>query len=171
MTLAPPEHHKEIARFLGRKVDGDAKVTVYRDNRSANPVPIGEFGTGKTKLFSTIGAFDMPLKLPAGNYEFAAYGSLDWLPNAIASSIYWLRERAFSEWPLVCEDAVKQNVKSTYRHMAYVPSVFSLQISTGQEVRWLLGVPITEKELSTPAAKLLEKAESVYPEWLFHENA
>ena len=46
--------------------------------------------------------------------------------------------------------------------MAYVSSVFSLQISMGQEVRWLLGVPITDKELSTPAAKLLEKAESVY---------
>lgn len=169
--MAPPEHHREVAGFLKSKIEGEAKVTAYRDNNEANPIPIGEFGSSINKLFSTIGAFDMHLKLPPGNYEFASYGNLEWLPNVLASSIFWLKERSFGEWPLICEDVVKHNTKSTYRHMAYIPSVFKLNVSTSQEIQWLLGVPITDKEISISASKILEKAKSVYPEWLFHENA
>ena len=69
----------------------------------------------------------MGLQLPTGNFELAAYGTNKWLPNAVVSSIYWLRERACSDWPLICEDVVKDNAKSSYRYMAYVPSPFTLQ--------------------------------------------
>lgn len=169
--MAPSEHHKEVAIFLKNEFDGEAKMTAYRDNKGSNPIPIGEFGSSKHKLFSTIGAFDMSLKLPPGNYEFASYGNLEWLPNVLASSIYWLKERSCSEWPLVCEDVVKHNAKSTYRHMAFIPSAFSLKVSNGQIMQWLLGVPITDEEISITVSQVLEKAKSVYPEWLFHENA
>ena len=169
--MAPPAHHKEVANFLREKINGDVKVTAYRDNNDANPIPIGEFGSGNNRLYSTIGAFDMHLNLPTGNFEFASYGELEWLPNVIASSIYWLTERSLNEWPLVCEDVVKNNAKSTYRHMAYIPSTFTLHISTGQKVHWLLGVPITDNEINISTSELLEKAQSIYPEWLFHESA
>ena len=169
--MTPPEHHKEIARFLKQKINGETRVTTYGGNNDLNPIPVGMFGSGKKKLFSSIGAFDMQLKLPTGNYELTSYGELSWLPNVIASSIYWLKERSFTEWPVVCEDVVKHNAKSTYRHMAYIPSVFSLIVSTGQEIRWLLGVPITDNEICISASEALEKAKSIYPDWLFNENA
>jgi hypothetical protein len=170
MIMGPPEHHKEIAQFLKKEIDGGAKITAFRDNNNSNPIPIGEFGSGKYKLFSTIGAFDMNLNLPIGNFEFASYGELSWLPNAIASSIYWLRDREFNELPIVCEDVVKHNAKSTYRHMAYMPSTFSLKISTGQKIFWLLGVPITDKEISLSSEEVINKANTIYPGWLFNEG-
>ena len=169
--MNPPAHHKEVASFLKQKITGEATVNAYRDNNDLNPIPIGEFGSGKKKLYSTIGAFDIHLKLPAGNYELASYGELSWLPNIIASSIYWLKERSLTEWPIVCEDVVKSNTKSTYRHMAYIPSVFSLVVSTGQEIRWLLGIPVTDNKINISSSELLDKAKSIYPEWLFNENA
>jgi hypothetical protein len=169
--LAPPESHKEVANFLKDKVEGEAKIAAFRDNNDSNPIPVGEFGSGKKKLYTSIGAFDMHLNLPLGNFEFASYGDLDWLPNVIASSIYWLKERSCSEWPLVCEDVVKHNAKSTYRHMAYVPATFALKVTTGQEIQWLLGVPITDKEVGISVGQALEKAKLIYPEWLFRENA
>jgi len=168
--LATPKHHKEIANFLKNKIGGDAKVVAYRDNNNANPVPVGLFGSGKHRFISTIGALDRQLDLPTGHFEFASYGGYDWLPNVVASSIYWLKDRTISEWPLVCEDVVKDNTKSTYRHMAYVPSVFSLLLSTEQEVKWLLGVPITDSDITISASELYERAHHIYPEWLFHAD-
>ena len=169
--MKPPQHHKEVALFLRDKFEGNVKVTDYMDNNNINPVPIGEFGSRKKCFSSTIGAFDMKLKLPEGNYELASYGDLKWLPNALASSIYWLKERKIEVWPLVCEDVVKHNAKSTYRHMAYIPSDFSTTVSTGQKVQWLLGIPITDKEINISSEKMALITRSVYPEWLFNENA
>lgn len=168
--MGPPEHHKEIAQFLKKKFDGSAKISAFRDNNNLNPIPVGEFSSGKNKLFSTIGAFDMHLKLPISDIELASYGELTWLPNAIASSIYWLRDREFNELPIVCEDVVKHNAKSTYRHMAYMPSAFSLKISTGQKIFWLLGVPIADKEISLSSEEVINKVHAIYPEWLFNEG-
>jgi hypothetical protein len=101
-TLAAPKHHKEVATYLRDIFGGSAKVTAFRDNQGERPIPIGEFGSGKVRFYSTIGAFDMGLRLPDGSFELAAIGELAWLPNAVASSIYWLSERIGSEWPLIC---------------------------------------------------------------------
>ncbi|USD22789.1 hypothetical protein MJO52_06530 [Microbulbifer variabilis] len=164
----PPSHHRELANFLKENSDGNPSVTAYRDKNGNRPIPIGQFGRN---FFSTIGACDIGLPLPAGSFEFSASGSNEWLPNSLASSLYWLAERACDEWPLVCEDVVKENVKSIYRHMAYVPSPFALKLSTGQMVKWLLGVPITDNEISISERAVLEKAQKTYPEWLFRARA
>lgn len=168
--MTPPVHHKEVAGFLRSQVGGEARVTEYRDNSGAHPVPIGEFGSQGKRLYSTIGAFDLHLQLPKGNFEFAAYGDLKWLPNALASSIYWMDKRSVSEWPLACEDVVKHNVKSRYRHMAYVPSTRALGVSTGQEIQWLLGVPISDREISLSFTDVWDKARQMYPDWLFEAD-
>ena len=164
----PPSHHKELANFLKENFDGNPSVAAYRDNNGNRPIPIGQFGGD---FFSTIGVCDMGLSLPAGSFEFAGSGSNEWLPNALASSIYWLTERACDKWPLVCEDVVKDNAKSTYRHMAYVPSPFAFKLSTGQMVKWLLGVTITDTEISISEQAVLEKAQKTYPGWLFRACA
>ncbi|WP_444908040.1 hypothetical protein [Microbulbifer sp. SSSA008] len=164
----PPSHHRELAIFLKEIVGGTPTVTAYRDNSGSRPIPIGHFGE---VFFSTIGAFEMGLSLPAGNFEFTAVGSEQWLPNSLASSIYWLAERSSDEWPLVCEDVIRINGKSAYRHMAYVPSPFDLKLSNGQSVKWLLGVPITDKEISISEKSVMNKAKEIYPDWLFGEGA
>lgn len=164
----PPDHHKEVANFLREQTEGNPSVSVYRDNSNSRPIPIGQFGKD---FFSTIGAFDMELCLPPGNFEFAASGINVWLPNSVASSIYWLGERECSDWPLVCEDVVKDNAKSTYRHMAYVPSPFSHRLSTGQVIKWLLGVPITDSDICITEQAVLERAQQKYPRWLFSASA
>ena len=109
----------------------------------------------------------MGLQLPTGNFELAASGTNKWLPNAVVSSIYWLRERVCSEWPLICEDVVKDNAKSSYRHMAYVPSPFSLKLSKGQLVKWLVGVPVSDNDIDISEREVLEIARKKYPAWLF----
>jgi hypothetical protein len=164
----PPNHHKEIARFLAENTEGNPSVHEYRDNEGNRPIPVGCFGGS---LFSTIGGCDTSHNIPSGCFEFAAFGKSDWLPNAVVSSIYWLKGRAFSHWPLVCEDAVKQNTKSKYRHMAFIPSSSSLAISTGQKVQWLLGVPITDSEIGANLETIKQKAKEIYPRWLFNESA
>ncbi|WP_447894966.1 hypothetical protein [Vreelandella sp. GE22] len=164
----PLDHHKEIAKFLREKLEGNASVAAYRDNNGERPIPIGQFDES---FYSTIGAFDMSLPLPAGSFEFAAFGSQAWLANSIASSIYWLSERICTEWPLVCEDVVKHNAESKFRHMVYVPSRFGLRISTGQEVNWLLGVPISDDELQISSEKAFRRAKEIHPEWLTREGA
>jgi len=169
--LTPPKHHKELAKFLHAQAGGDAKITIFRDNNDAHPIPIGQFGSGKKRLYSTIGAFELNLRLPDGNFEFAACGDIKWLPNVLASSIYWMDKRSFDAWPLVCEDVVKHNARSAYRHMAYVPSVHAVSVSTKQEIRWLLGVPISDKEIGLSFEEVLAKARSAYPEWLFQVNS
>jgi hypothetical protein len=164
----PPSHHKELANFLKENTEGNPAVSAYRDNNGLRPIPIGQFGGD---FYSTIGAFDMGLSLPAGNFEFAASGSNEWLPNSLASSIYWLTEHGCDEWPLICEDVVQDNARSTYRHMAYVPSPFALELSTGQVVKWLLGVPVTDNEVGSSEQELMAKAQQLFPKWLFRASA
>ena len=163
-----PNHHKEIARFLKEQISGQPKIHEYRDDNGHRPVDVGCFGGS---FFSTIGACDTTQNIPSGCFEFAASGNSKWLPNAIVSSIYWLKSRTFSQWPLVCEDAVKQNVKSKYRHMAYIPSPFTLALSSGQNLQWLLGVPVTDLEINLSAGAVEQKARKLYPQWLFNEPA
>lgn len=162
-----PNHHKELATFLRKHSTSDFSVNEYIDNNGNRPIPISQ----SRHFFSTIGVCDMILSLPEGNFEFAATGSNLWLPNALVSSIYSLTKHNFIEWPLVCEDAVKVNAVSTYRHMAYVPSDFSLKLSTGQVVKWLMGVPVTDNNITISRQEALEKAQEKYPEWLFSLDA
>ncbi|TNC81292.1 MAG: hypothetical protein C9356_09300 [Oleiphilus sp.] len=164
----PPNHHKEIAKFLAEKTEGNPSVHEYRDNDGNRPVPVGCFGGS---LYSTIGACDTSYNVPNGCFEFAAFGKSKWLPNAIVTSIYWLKDRTFSNWPVVCEDAVKQNAKSKSRHMAFCPSPFKLVVSTGQNVQWLLGVPIPDAEIGSAVEQIEQKAKELYPRWLFSEFA
>ena len=167
MSSEPPAHHKEIAVLLRDRVSDDARVTAYRNNQGKNPIPIGQFGK---HFFSTIGVSDKALPIPAGSFEFAAIGKASWLPNAIASSIYWLRDRECDDWPLVCEDVVRHNAKSTYRHMAFVPSDYCHRLSNGSEVRWLLGIPLSDAEIGISKDSLNGKAKKQYPGWLFEEG-
>lgn len=166
--FVPPNHHKEIAKFLAEQIDGQPSVHEYRDDNGNRPLPVGCFGG---RFYSTIGSCDTPQNIPPGCFEFAAFGKNQWLPNAIVSSIYWLKGRAIPEWPLVCEDAVKQNVKSKYRHMAFVPSPLKLPLSTGQSIQWLLGVPITDSEVGASKETIEQKVKDLYPGWLFNESA
>lgn len=162
----PPDHHKELARFLIEKFQGKGAIKNYRNNSGNRPVPVGHFGKS---FFSTIGAFDMGLRLPEGDFEFAACGDIKWLPNSLASSIYWLRDRSCSSWPLVCEDVVKDNAKSIYRHMVYMPSPFGLELSNGSLVHWLLGVPVKDKDINISGQDVLRLAFGQYPEWLLFD--
>ena len=166
--MPPPlAQHKEVARFLKERIGGVAKVSVFRDANEKRPIPIGQFGSGSGIFYSTIGSFDSPKTLPEGNFEFAAVGSLPWLPNAVASSIYWLSERSCDDWPLVCEDVVRDNAGSIYRHMAYVPSPAVLVLSDGRSIRWLLGVPITDRQIGIARDETFEAAQRCHPDWLF----
>jgi hypothetical protein len=169
-NMKPPAHHIEIAKFLASKTTEKPKVIMFRDNQGERPIPIGYYGKGKKQLYSTIGAFDSPKQIPEGNFEFCAFGDLDWLPNAIVTSIYWLANRSCDEWPLICEDAVKQNVRSTYRHMAFVPSDFSIKVSTDQKIQWLLGIPITDYDITIGYEECLERVKSKYPNWFFNKD-
>lgn len=166
-----PNHHKEIVRHLQERFSGSAQVFVYRDDNGKRPVPIAQYGDGSDRFYSTIGICDAALQIPLGRFEFAALGKLSWLPNALASSVYWLKDRRLAEWPLVCEDVVKTNVRSTYRHMAYVPSEHSFLVSSAGAVRWLLGVPIKDSEIGLDVDTVISKINAVYPKWLNDDNA
>jgi hypothetical protein len=165
-----PQHHKDIYAHMLERFGKPSLVYDYFDNAGKNMIPIGFFGRGKTRIYSTIGICDKKLSIPKGHFEFAACGSLAWLPNAISSSIYYLKGRMVRRWPMICEDAVKHNVRSTYRHMVFVPSTYSHGFKASRatiKVRWLLGMPITDNELQLTQAEATEKARAVYPEWLF----
>ncbi len=164
----PPSHHKEIARFLAEQTKGNPSVHEYRDDNGNRPLPVGCFGGA---LFSTIGVCDIELDLPPGCFEFVAFGKSKWISNALVTSVYWLKCRTFSQWPLVCEDAVRQNSKNNYRHMAYIPSPFKLLLSNGKNIQWLLGVPVPDSDIGLSAEKILQKAKSIYPEWFFNVAA
>jgi hypothetical protein len=146
--MTVPEHHKQIANHLKSIFNGSPEVSAYRDNNGRRPIPIGSFGNEKEKFFSAIGMCDEKFGLPKGRFEFSTFGSLKWLPNALTTSIYWLRGREFDAWPLVCEDVVKQNARSTYRHMLYVPSRMVLKLLNDLEIQWLIGIPIRDSEIS-----------------------
>lgn len=162
----PPEHHKEIARYLAGTFDTKPKVLVYRDDWGNRPLPIGEFGLATNRFYSTIGICDSALRIPKGRFELAAIGEAKWLPNALATSLYWLNDRTVDAWPMVCEDSVKQNARSTYRHMAFVPSRYELSLSVGAPVSWLLGVPLRDSEIGIDFENLWQKALAIYPKWL-----
>lgn len=168
--MPPPEQHKEVARYLKAQIGGDVAVSAFRDSNGKRPIPIGQYGSSRGAFYSTIGAFDLPKSLPAGDFEFAAVGSWSWLPNAIASSIYWLSERSCEVWPLVCEDVVHDNARSMYRHMAYIPSPTTFHLSDGRSIRWLLGVPITDRQIAIEEHDVFREAQSRYPAWLFTQT-
>jgi hypothetical protein len=166
-----PAHHKEIARHLQERFVGRTEICVYRDDDGKRPVPIAQCGAKNERFYSTIGLCDTGLGIPPGQFEFATLGKLPWLPNALVSSVYWLRDRQVTEWPLVCEDVVRINYKSKYRHMAYIPSSYSFLVSSGAHVQWLLGVPITDSEIDLDMITAKSKVDAVYPEWLHGENS
>src|SRR5690606_20518774 len=145
-VMSPPATHKRLAGHLRDRVGADASVVVYRDDYGKRPVVVGTFGADARRLHSTIGIFEETLPVPPGTYELAAFGSDAWLPNALASSIYWLKGRETEAWPLVCENVVRQNARSRFRHMAYAPSRYAHELAPGVVVRWLLGVPISDKD-------------------------
>ena len=163
MSIAP--HHKELAKHL-RSLTDSATVSAYRDDNGMRAIDVGTFETQGKFLYSTFGVCDKTLSIPSGCFEFAAFGTLPWLPNAIVSSVYWLEGRSFESWPLVCEDVVRPNAQSTYRHMAYSPSTMSHVLSSGQTIQWLLGLPITDNEISITHDQLLSCIGDTYPKWL-----
>jgi len=165
-VTSPPVTHKLLAAHLRDRVGGDASVLIYRDNYGKRPIPIGTFGTGKNRLHSTIGIFEQHLPVPPGAYELAAFGPQPWLPNALASSVYWLKGRETDAWPLVCEDVVRQNTRSRFRHMAYAPSSYALEVAAGVFVRWLLGVTISDKDVGISHVEVNTRATEIYPSWL-----
>lgn len=162
-----PEHHKEIVKYLRERTSEGAKVFEYHDDHGKRRIHVASFGKKADKLISTVGACDKSYGNPPAHYEFAAFGSTEWLPNALVSSVYWLASRSIDEWPLVCEDVVRQNVRSPYRHMAYLPSAAAFQPpSANFSIRWLLGVPIRDSEISWDIEALNERARNIYPSWL-----
>src|SRR5690606_37587013 len=134
------------------------------------PVVVGTFGADARRLHSTIGIFEETLPVPPGTYELAAFGSDAWLPNALASSIYWLKGRETEAWPLVCENVVRQNARSRFRHMAYAPSRYAHELAPGVVVRWLLGVPISDKDIGISHVELSMRATKIYPSWLVRSD-
>ena len=146
-------------------------MSVYRDDQGSRPIPVGTFAAGRSQFHSTIGIFEHSLPIPSGAYELAAIGTQSWLPNCLASSLYWLKDRRADSWPLVCEDVVKHNAKGKFRHMAYVPSGYAFEVSPGLLVRWLLGVPISDKDIGLSFSEIRERATAIYPAWLAPSEA
>lgn len=169
--MSVPQHHKDLAKHLRERLGDPGTVIIFRDNQGQRPVPIGHFGPAKLRFFSTIGICDSSLHIPKGHYEFAAIGKFAWLPNAVASSVYWIKDRSVDEWPLVCEDVIKQNAKSTYRHMVYIPSQYRFQVPCGPSIEWLLGAPIKDSEIALDLNEASQKIRKLYPSWFFDKGA
>lgn len=167
--MSVPSHRKEIVKYLRGLMPSHFRAFKYGDNSGAPTVMIAEFGMEASPLFSTVGLCDESLQIPAQRVEFAALGKYEWLPNALASSVFWLHGRKIESWPLVCEDVVKDNVRSTYRHMAYVPSNHSWAVPGGGAISWLLGFPIRDAEIGLQLPEALERARAIYPNWLANE--
>lgn len=74
-------------------------MNVYRDDYGKRLVPVGEFGSVNNRFYSTIGICDRKLQIPPGRFELAAIGAEKWLPNALVTSLYWLKDRIVEEWP------------------------------------------------------------------------
>lgn len=167
--MSIPNHHKEIVKYLRELAPGHFRAINYGDNSGKRTVMVAEFGKEVSPLLTTVGLCDESMPIPAKRVELAAIGKHPWLPNAVASSVFWLHGRNIESWPLVCEDVVKDNVKSTYRHMAYVPSNHYCAVSKGDPISWLLGFPITDKDIGLQLSEALERAKSIYPQWLSSE--
>lgn len=168
--MKPAEHHKEMVSHLRTRAAGHFSAAVYRDDHGHRPVMVAEFGPERSRLYSTVGVCDRRLALPSGRYEFAACGQASWLPNALVSSVYWLSERSVENWPLVCEDVVRHNARSPYRHMAYVPSRARVEVSGGAPIALLLGVPIKDKEITLTLEDATERTMALFPSWLTSES-
>lgn len=164
--MSIPDHHKKIAKHLLERFGEPADIHMYRDNQGKRPIPVGAFGAKKSKFYSTIGVSDEALAFPDGQFEFATIGEPKWLPNALTTSVYWVRERKPGKWPLICEDVVKQNIKSTYRHMIYIPSPNPLNIDSDRKVNWLLGLPIFDSQLQMTMEEAVSMVGEKFPNWL-----
>lgn len=171
MAVTVPAHHKEFVTHLRALVPDHFRATSYRDDYGKRPVMIGEFGPASHRLYSTIGVCDQTLRIPPGRFELATIGKLSWLPNALVSSVYWLKDRSVDEWPMVCEDVVRCNSRSTYRHMAYVPSGHSHGVSSGAPVSWLLGLPISDADIGISFIEASERVAAVFPAWLVKHDS
>lgn len=164
--MSVPSHHKEIVKHLRDCAPSHFRAVNYGNNSEQLKIIVAEFGNVASPLFSTIGLCDKSLPIPAHRVELAAYGKNSWLPNALASSVFWLEGRNVESWPMVCEDVIKDNTKSTYRHMAYVPSNHFFAVSDGAPVTWLLGFPIKDAEIGLQLPEAQERAMSIFPQWL-----
>jgi hypothetical protein len=159
-------HHRELAQFLRDRFDGHATVSAYRDGQDLRPVPIGTFGAGPERFYSTIGVCDRDLSTGTG-HELATFGVHDWLPNALASAVYWLEDRGTGRRPIICEDVVRHNARSATRHLGFVLSSFAYQPASGSRIDWLLGVPLVGPAIAVTEEELLAEAKRAYPAWLF----
>lgn len=167
--MSIPIHHKEIVKYFREFAPGHFRAINYGDNSGRRTVMVAEFGKESSPLFSTVGLCDESLPIPVKQVELAAIGKHSWLPNALASSAFWLADRNVESWPLVCEDVVMDNAKSTYRHMAYVPSNHCYVASEVGQISWLLGFPITDTDVGLQLPEALKRAKSIYPQWLSNE--
>lgn len=166
--MSPPTvlpHHRELAGYLRDRFDGHATISAFRDGNDQRPVPIGTFGEGPAHFYSTVGMCDRAFSHGSG-YEYAALGAHDWLPNALASAVYWLEDRGSNRRPIVCEDVVRRNAHGTYRHLGFVLSPFAYDAPSGPSIRFLLGVPLEASALGVTDEELLEQARKTYPFWL-----
>jgi hypothetical protein len=161
-TAAP--HHRELAQYLRDRFDGHATVSAYRDNQDLRPVPIGTFGAGPARFYSTIGMADRTFAHGSGQ-ELATFGIHDWLPNALASAVYWLEDRGTERRPLVCEDVIRHNGRSAYRHLGFVRSTFVFAAPSGPRISWLLGIPL-DSVLGVTEESLVGEVIKTYPAWL-----
>jgi hypothetical protein len=161
------DHHKELVKQLDAKLDGLVSVFEFHDNAGQNGIPIATFRHGKQHLHLTVGLSDTECGAPPGHYEMALAGHLAWMPNALASSRFWLGKHPQTAWPVVCEDVVRDNAKSVYRHVGFVPSKRALRIKTAPDLslkrRVMLGIPLRDKEISLTRAELYERASALYP--------
>ncbi len=169
--MSLPQHHKELVSHIKTMVPGHISAANYRDDHGKRPVMICEFGPKISRFYTTIGVCDASLSLPPGRFELATIGKLPWLPNALVSSVYWLKKRKVDEWPLVCEDVVRPNSRSTYRHMAYIPASYCHEVTSGPPVSWLLGVPVTDLEIGLSFSEAVARVAAVFPAWLIKSEA
>lgn len=165
--MKPKETHKEIAKKLLERIGGEPKVVMFGDASGGNRVAVGEYGKKNCRVYSTIGLFEKKFGIPSGSFEFALAGPQDWLPLTVVTTLIWLKGRTIKEWPLVCEDVIRPNAKSTYRHIAYIPSDFTFTVSSGKKVRWLIGVPVTDKDISITENEVKNRCKKVFPAFFF----
>lgn len=158
---------KQIAQFLRAKSgEKDFTVFMYRDNAGNNPVPIA---SAEKTFYSTVGMSEQTFNTPEHPVEFLTYSTEKWAPNALASSVYWLKDHSCDAWPLVCEDVIADNAKAptNLRHMAYIPA--SWVMDTGnQTIKFLLGVPLTDDETQFTMADVAKRISKTYPDWLIN---
>jgi len=50
--------------------------------------------------------------------------------------------------------------------MAFISSLSGFELPTGFEIKWLLGVPITDSEISLDLWEVKDKAQKLFPAWM-----